>query len=162
MMRTLTNRFAKRFAASALLSIFTVSTSYAADTVNAAAASPVLGVFKTLMGLLVVLAVMAAVAWLAKRVAGKSASSHYVARIVGGVSVGSRERVVVIEVGKRWLVVGVAAGSVNAIANLSPEDVITATAADDIDGASEMASADVPQAFAAKLKQSLSKAIKSQ
>ena len=39
-------------------------------------------------------------------------------KVVGGVSVGTRERVVVLEVAGRWLVVGVAAGQVNAIADI--------------------------------------------
>jgi flagellar protein FliO/FliZ len=37
---------------------------------------------------------------------------------VGSASVGTRERVVVLELGDRWLVVGVAPGHVSAIANL--------------------------------------------
>jgi len=38
--------------------------------------------------------------------------------VVGSASVGTRERVVVLEVNDRWLVVGVAPGHVSAIANL--------------------------------------------
>jgi flagellar protein FliO/FliZ len=89
---------------------------------TAANTTPSVSLFKTIFGLIVVLAVMAALAWLAKRFTGRQGYAHSVARIVGGVSVGSRERVVVVEVGERWLVVGVAAGQVNAIANLGKED----------------------------------------
>jgi flagellar protein FliO/FliZ len=45
-------------------------------------------------------------------------SKQSVVRVVGGVSVGSRERVVVLEVAGRWIVVGVAPGQVNQLANL--------------------------------------------
>ena len=40
------------------------------------------------------------------------------ARTVGGIAVGSRERVVLLEIGEHWLVVGVAPGSVTGIATL--------------------------------------------
>ena len=87
-----------------------------------ATATPSISVFKTILGLAIVLGVMAGLAWLAKRMTGRQGYAQSVARIVGGVSVGSRERVVVVEVGDRWLVVGVASGQVNAIANLGKED----------------------------------------
>jgi flagellar protein FliO/FliZ len=61
---------------------------------------------------------MMVIAWLFKRYAPGIGQNNSVARIVGGVSVGNRERVLVIEVADRWLVVGVSAGQVNSIANL--------------------------------------------
>lgn len=160
-MRTLKKlrTFKKSLAALVWLSPW-IGAAEAADTVSTVAASPVLGVFKTLLGLLVVLAVMAGVAWMTKRLAGKSGASYSVARIVGGVSVGTRERVVVVEVGKRWLVVGVTAGSVSAIANLSQDDGAVLMSSGHGNGTADSAS-DVQQAaFATKLKQSLSQALK--
>lgn len=155
MMRTLKRSFAVLVWLSAW-----IGAAEAADAVSTAAASPVLGVFKTLLGLLVVLAVMAGVAWMTKRLAGKSGASHSVARIVGGVSVGTRERVVVVEVGKRWLVVGVTAGSVSAIANLSQDDGAILMSSAHGNGTGD-SSSDVQQAaFATKLKQSLSQVLK--
>ncbi len=91
------------------------SPTWAADTTPA---SPSGGLLKMLLGLVVVLAVMAGLAWLLKRLLPGAGGSHSVARIVGGVSVGSRERVVVVEVADRWIVVGVAPGSVSGLANL--------------------------------------------
>ena len=38
--------------------------------------------------------------------------------VVGSASVGTRERVVVLEIGESWLVVGVGPGNVNALATL--------------------------------------------
>jgi flagellar protein FliO/FliZ len=74
---------------------------------------------KMVLGLAVVLAVMALITWALKRFMPNIGSNNQSAiRVVGGVSVGSRERVVVLEVAGRWLVVGVAAGQVNGIANL--------------------------------------------
>lgn len=80
--------------------------------------SPSGGLLKMILGLLIVLAVMATLAWLLKRMLPGAAGQHSVVRVVGGVSVGSRERVVVVEVAGRWIVVGVAPGQVNGIANL--------------------------------------------
>lgn len=150
----------KSLAVLAWMSVW-IGAAEAADTVSTAAASPVLSVFKTLLGLLVVLAVMAGVAWMTKRLAGRSGASHSVARIVGGVSVGTRERVVVVEVGKRWLVVGVAAGSVSAIANLSQEDYAPLTNHDQMNTEEDETAEATPQGFAAQFKESLSRVIKS-
>ena len=88
----------------------------AADTVTPV--SPTGGVFKMLLGLAVVLAVMAGITWILKRMVPGVGNKQSVVRIVGGVSVGSRERVVVLEVAGRWIVVGVAAGQVSSLANL--------------------------------------------
>lgn len=123
-----------------------------------AAASPLLGMLKTLFGLLVVLAVMAAVAWAFKRYTPARLGTQSALRIVGGVSVGAREKVVVLEVADRWLVVGVAPGQVSSIANL---DIVRGEPAADAAGqeqATPQADAGkAAQAFAGWLKKSLEK-----
>jgi flagellar protein FliO/FliZ len=88
---------------------------FAADVIPV---SPTGGVFKMVIGLAVVLAVMALITWVLKRMVPGVGNKQSVIRVVGGVSVGSRERVVVLEVSGRWIVVGVAAGQVSSIANL--------------------------------------------
>jgi len=103
------------------LSFFTLSCgAWVADAVaaDAVAVSPSGGVLKMVLGLTVVLAVMALITWVLKRMMPGAGSQQSAVRIVGGVSVGSRERVVVLEVAGRWLVVGVAPGQVSSIANL--------------------------------------------
>ena len=45
-----------------------------------------------------------------------------VARVVGGVNVGNRERVLVVEVADQWIVVGVAPGRVNALSTMPKQD----------------------------------------
>lgn len=85
---------------------------------EAVAISPSGGMLKMVLGLAIVLAVMALITWLLKRMMPGVGSKQSVVRIVGAVSVGSRERVVVVEVAGRWIVVGVAPGQVNGIANL--------------------------------------------
>lgn len=81
--------------------------------------TPSNGMFKMVSGLAIVLIIMAAVTWLIKRVLPNMANNQKsIARVISSVSVGSRERVVVVEVADRWIVVGVAPGQVNGIANL--------------------------------------------
>lgn len=101
-----------------LIALSSYSLVSVADT--AAAPSPTMSVLKMVFGLMVVLGVMALFAWGAKRFLPGVASQPSVIRVVGGASVGSRERVVVLEVAGRWLVVGVASGQVTQIANLEP------------------------------------------
>ena len=99
------------------------------------------------IGLGVVLGVIFGAAWLVKRVAPRNYASAGVLRVVAGTAVGQRERVVVVEVGATWLVLGVTAGSVNMLHQMAP----VATAAPDA------APAGATPPFAAWLKQMLEK-----
>ena len=80
--------------------------------------SPTGSLLKMILGLMLVLGVMAGVAYLVRRMLPGIGHQHSTIQVVGSASVGTRERVVVLEVGDRWLVVGVAPGQVSAIANL--------------------------------------------
>ena len=81
------------------------------------------GFFQVLLGLLAVLAVLGAIAWLLKRFNLSRIAGNAPVKIIGGVSVGNRERVIVVEVADQWIVVGVAPGQVNALSTLArPED----------------------------------------
>lgn len=76
-----------------------------------------------LLGLIAVLALMAGIAWLFKRFGlAQNLSGNAAAKVIGGVSVGTRERVMVIEVGDQWIVVGVAPGRVNALATMPRQE----------------------------------------
>lgn len=88
--------------------------------------SPTGSLFKMILGLMLVLGLMAGVAYLLRRMLPGVGHQYSTVHIVGSASVGTRERVVVLEVGDRWLVVGVAPGQVSAIANL--EKGVTAQA----------------------------------
>lgn len=74
--------------------------------------------FQVLMGLLVVLGLMAGIAWMLKRFNIARIAGNAPVKVVGGVSVGNRERVLVVEVAGQWIVVGVAAGQVSALASM--------------------------------------------
>ena len=66
------------------------------------------------LGLAVVLGLIVAAGWFMKRFSiGPSASG--LVRVIAGAAVGQRERVVVVEVGDTWMVLGVAPGRVSAL-----------------------------------------------
>ena len=69
------------------------------------------------LGLSVVLGLIVAAGWFAKRFQiGPSASG--LVKVISGAAVGQRERVVVVEVGDTWMVLGVAPGRVNALSTM--------------------------------------------
>lgn len=77
---------------------------------------------QVLLGLVVVLACMAGAAWMLRRFGLAKTASAGAVKVVGGVSVGTRERVLVVEVADQWIVVGVAPGRVNALASMPRQE----------------------------------------
>ncbi|OOZ42237.1 flagellar biosynthetic protein FliO [Solemya pervernicosa gill symbiont] len=70
------------------------------------------------VALMFVLAMIVAAAWMMRRFGGWHASHDGSMRVVGGLSVGNRERVVLIEVGEEQLLLGVAPGRVEMLHRL--------------------------------------------
>ena len=104
-------------------------------------------IFGLCAGTLFVLAVIAAIAWLLKRYTPGGHGAGGVLRVVAGAAVGQRERVVIVEIGSSWLVVGVAPGSVNLLQQMPRAEMPAAAA-----------TAALPStAFAAWLKQVMEK-----
>jgi len=101
-----------------------------ASTANASTTSTAGNLMQVTLGLLVVLALMAAAAWVLRRF--NTAKGHNAAQIkvIGGVSVGNRERVMVVEIGDQWIVVGVAPGRVNALATMARQEQQTTIVTD--------------------------------
>jgi len=121
---------------------------------EAATTSPTGSILKMVLGLGVVLVVMALISWVAKRMLPNAITQNSAVKVVGGVSVGSRERVVVLEVANRWLVVGVAQGQVSAIANLDIDADTLATAMHTDKASSESAMHPIAKPFSEWLKKS--------
>ena len=67
------------------------------------------------LGMLLVLALIAGIAWLLKRTGRFQVSAGGGLRILGGLSMGTRERVVLLQVGETQLLVGVAPGRVQTL-----------------------------------------------
>jgi len=73
---------------------------------------------QTILALTFVLGLLAGLAWLMKRFGPRGGAHGGVLRIVGALSLGGRERIMVLEVGDQWIVVGASPGRVNALATL--------------------------------------------
>jgi flagellar protein FliO/FliZ len=76
------------------------------------------GLLRATLGLALVLALIFAVGWVMRRLAPARGASGGPLRVVGSQALGARERVVLLEVGEQWLVVGVAPGNVRGLATL--------------------------------------------
>ncbi|MBF0470758.1 MAG: flagellar biosynthetic protein FliO [Gammaproteobacteria bacterium] len=71
----------------------------------------------TLM-LLLVVALIFVLAWLFRRISVGGLGGNHPIRVLGGVSVGTRERVILIQVGDEQLLLGVAPGRINTLHQL--------------------------------------------
>jgi flagellar protein FliO/FliZ len=97
-----------------------------------------------------VVAIILAAAWLLKRLAPRHHFGRNTLRIIAGTAVGSRERVVVVEIGATWLVLGVAPGQVNLLHQL-PQDT-SATVTDAVPAAATAGSRNFAQWLSPLLK----------
>lgn len=104
-----------------------------------AAAGGAAAVVQMLGALGVVLAVLLGAMWLLRRLSGSKLAGTAAIRTVGGIAVGTRERVLLLEIGEHWLVVGVAPGSVTGIATLPRGELPEGTQASSPDFASVLA-----------------------
>ncbi|UVA79444.1 flagellar biosynthetic protein FliO [Pandoraea commovens] len=104
--------------ATAGMALLPISMAHAQGTASQAAAVPSLGgagIVQTGFGLVLVLALLFGLAWLAKRFGLQRPLGGGNVRIVGSAAVGQRERVVVVEVAGDWVVLGVAPGQVRSL-----------------------------------------------
>ncbi len=70
------------------------------------------------LGLALVLGLMVGSLWILKKLVTQRGENAGLLRVVAGTAVGARERVVIVEVGSTWLVLGVAPGRVSALAEV--------------------------------------------
>ena len=73
------------------------------------------GMLKMVAGLLLVLAIIAAIVWILKRFALHPGPASGAIKIIASAAVGQRERIVLVEVENTRLVLGVAPGRVNTL-----------------------------------------------
>ena len=64
------------------------------------------------------LGLLAVLAWFMKRYGPKAQGGSAHVRLVGALNLGGRERIMVVEVGDQWIVVGASPGRVNALATM--------------------------------------------
>lgn len=86
-------------------------------SLGASAMRPDLGtqLVQVLGGLGVVLAMVMVLAWLAKRVTHSRMSGTHGLRLLGGLSVGAKERIILVQAGDTQLLIGVAPGSLQTL-----------------------------------------------
>ena len=71
-----------------------------------------------LFGLTAVIGLVFALAWLARRLGVPAQSQSPLLRHVAALSVGSRERVLIVQAGEQWLVLGVTANAIHTLHTL--------------------------------------------
>jgi flagellar protein FliO/FliZ len=99
----------------------------AAAHAEASTALDLSGIFQVLLGLAVVLALLFASLWLLKRLAAPRGVAAGFMKVITATAVGTRERVVVVEVGDTWLILGVAPGSVTPLHQMPRQDIPSGT-----------------------------------
>ncbi|NHZ99191.1 flagellar biosynthetic protein FliO [Massilia sp. CCM 8734] len=77
---------------------------------------------QTIFALTLVLALLGAMVWFMKRFGPQAAAGAAQMRTIGALSLGGRERVIVIEVGDQWIVVGASPGRINALATMPRQE----------------------------------------
>lgn len=132
---------------SALSTLISGSQVFAAEPVmtNTATPSSFITVLQVFFSLGLVLALIALVAWVMKRINTGHQSANSALRVVSAVAVGPRERVVLVDVGDVRLVLGVANGQVTALHQMPRPEF------------SDEANGELPVSFTDKLKQILEK-----
>ena len=104
--------------------------SWAADTPSGYAPAPAAaaGMLQVFGGLLLVLAVVVGLAWALKRLGAHPQRATGALKVIGGAAVGQRERVVLIEVGATWVLIGVAQGHVRTLHSMPRAEKLKAAA----------------------------------
>jgi flagellar protein FliO/FliZ len=80
-------------------------------------------IIQMLFGLGLVLAMLFGTLWVLKRISLPRGPGSGLMRVVAGIPVGPRERVVLLEVGSSWLVLGVAQGQVSTLAEVPRQEL---------------------------------------
>ena len=109
------------------------------------------GLLQAGLGLAVVIGLIFLVAWMARRFGLQPSASGRLLKVVSSIAVGQRERVVVVEIGDAWLVLGVASGQVRALHTLPAQSLHEPPAAP------SMAGFVVSGNFSYKLRESINK-----
>ena len=96
--------------------------SKAAFAAEPAPISPSGGLLQIATALLFVLGLVFVAAWLMRRLGPMNAGNKIPVKIIGGINVGNRERVMVVEVGDQWLILGVTANNINNLGSMPKQD----------------------------------------
>ena len=93
-----------------------------AENGSSASTSASTGLLQIFLALVFVICLMLFGAWLLKRINPINSNQKVNVKIVGGTSLGNRERVIVLEIADQWLVVGVTANQINVLSSMPKTD----------------------------------------
>lgn len=111
----------KRLIATFATFLLVVSNASAQATTPPSLGNSLIQMFFALAG---VIAILFLFLWALKKLTTQRGSAAGLLRVVAATAVGTRERVVVLEIGSMWLVLGVAQGHVSALAEIPRQPAI--------------------------------------
>ncbi|AZQ49553.1 flagellar biosynthetic protein FliO [Burkholderia cenocepacia] len=133
-----------------------------ASSVTVGSAVPSLGigaVLQTLVGLAVVIGLVFACAWLARRFGFQPARRGGPLKVVSSVGLGAKESATIVEIGDTWLVLGVAPGNVRLLHTLpagsAAAAATTGSAAADAPAGGNPSDGTLPGTFGARFRDAL-------
>ena len=126
---TIAGAWASAFTIAVATSVAHAQTTASTTTtaVGAPYTTPVFGLMQGLFGLAIVVALIFAAGWMMKKI-GPRARANSVVQVIGGASVGPREKVVVVRFGTQTLLLGVAPGHVGLLHTADPSERVDAEA----------------------------------
>lgn len=89
-----------------------------ASAEDAAPGVPAGSFLQAMLALGLIVALLFGLAWLARKISGGKGFGQGGMKVVGGVALGPRERIVLVEVGETWLVVGIVPGQIRTLHTL--------------------------------------------
>ncbi|MHB1655125.1 MAG: flagellar biosynthetic protein FliO [Burkholderiales bacterium] len=87
------------------------------------ALSPTVSLLQVALSLFAILALIMGAAWLTKRYLNISPRANTAIKMISGLNLGGRERVLLLEVGEQWIVVGVSPGHISTLATMPRQSV---------------------------------------
>jgi flagellar protein FliO/FliZ len=127
------------------------ATPFAAPSVQSSVPGPAGGTLRVTVAMMLVLAAVLGAAWLMRRFRGLSGAPNSGLAVLAQVSLGTRERAVLLRVGDRQVLVGVAPGNVRTL------HVVDAAASATLNAAPNIPDGPPPRSFKSLLLKSLGK-----
>lgn len=100
-----------------LLLLFCLSSSVLANA-ETTPGLPSATFIQAFLGLGLIVALLFGTAWFARKLSGGHKFGQGNMRVIGGVALGPRERLVLVEVGEHWLVIGIVPGQIRTLHTL--------------------------------------------